>query len=98
MRMVKVRILPPQPISPSRNDGSAHLGRFSSDCATFSSGPIPCFQPETKYQLGKGMVMTRKAEATLWMRVKIGERSAMKRLAKKGRSYVPDFEGPCKPG
>jgi len=44
------------------------------------------------------MVMARKAEATLWMRVKIGERSVMKRLAKRGRSYVPDFEGPYKPG
>ncbi len=42
--------------------------------------------------------MARKAEATLWMRIKIGERSVMKRVAKRGRSYVPDFEGPYKPG
>ena len=38
--------------------------------------------------------MARKAEATLWMRIKIGERSVMKRLAKRGRSYVPILKNP----
>jgi hypothetical protein len=42
--------------------------------------------------------MARKAEATLWMLVKIGERSVMKRLVKKGRSYVPRVEGPYEAG
>jgi hypothetical protein len=37
--------------------------------------------------------MARKAEAILWMLVKIGERSVMKRLVKKGRSYVPKVKG-----
>ena len=36
--------------------------------------------------------MARKAEATLWMLVKIGKRSVMKRVLKKGRSYVPKVE------
>jgi hypothetical protein len=42
--------------------------------------------------------MARKAEATLWMLVKIGKRSVMKRVVKKGRSYVPRVECPYKPG
>jgi hypothetical protein len=43
--------------------------------------------------------MARKAEATLWMLLKIGERSVMKRVVKKGRGYVmprvkwPSFDG-----
>ena len=92
MRTVKVRILPPQPIFPSRKDGIACSGSLTTDCAI--PRPNSCFQPETKYQLGEGMVMARKAETTLWLRVKIGKRSVMKRMAKRGRSYVPNFEGP----
>jgi hypothetical protein len=42
--------------------------------------------------------MARKTEATLWMLVKIGERSLRKRLVKKGRSYVPNVEGSYLPG
>ncbi len=42
--------------------------------------------------------MARKAEATLWMLVKIGKRSVMKRVVKKGRSYVPKVECPYEPG
>jgi hypothetical protein len=42
--------------------------------------------------------MARKAEATLWMLVKIGKRSIMKRVVKKGRGYVPKVEGPYEPG
>jgi hypothetical protein len=42
--------------------------------------------------------MARKAEATLWMLVKIGKRSVMKRVVKKGRSYVPRVKCPYKPG
>ncbi len=38
--------------------------------------------------------MARKAEATLWMLAKIEERAVMKRVVKKGRSYVPKVEGP----
>jgi hypothetical protein len=39
-----------------------------------------------------------KAKATLWMVVKIRGRSVMKRMVKKGRSYVPKIEGPHEPG
>lgn len=39
-----------------------------------------------------------KAKATLWMVVKIRGRSVMKRMVKKGRSYVPKIEGPYEPG
>ncbi len=43
--------------------------------------------------------MARKAEATLWMLLKIGERSVMKRVVKKGRGYVmPRVKGPYEPG
>ena len=42
--------------------------------------------------------MARKSEATLWMLIKIGERSIMKRVVKKGRSYVPKVEGSYEPG
>ena len=42
--------------------------------------------------------MARKVEATLWMLIRIRERSVMKRMVKKGRSYVPRIEGPFKPG
>jgi hypothetical protein len=42
--------------------------------------------------------MARKAEATLWVLVKIGKRSIMKRVVKKGRGYVPKVEGPYEPG
>jgi hypothetical protein len=42
--------------------------------------------------------MARKAEATLWMKVKIGGRLAMKRLVKQGRGYVPRIEGPYERG
>jgi hypothetical protein len=38
--------------------------------------------------------MARKIEATLWMLIKVRERSVMKRMVKKGRSYVPRIEGP----
>jgi hypothetical protein len=39
-----------------------------------------------------------KAKATLWMVVKIRGRSVMKRMVKKGRSYVPKIESPYVPG
>jgi hypothetical protein len=39
-----------------------------------------------------------KAKATLWMVVKIRRWSVMKRMVKKGRSYVPKIEGPYEPG
>src|SRR5258708_32924760 len=42
--------------------------------------------------------MARKAEATLWMLVKIGKRSMMKRVVQKGRSYVPKIKCPSEPG
>jgi len=42
--------------------------------------------------------MGRKAEAMRRMLVKIGERSVMKRLVKKGRSYVPRVDGPYDAG
>jgi integrase/recombinase XerD len=42
--------------------------------------------------------MARKAEATLWIKVKIGGRSVMKRMTKKGRSYAHKIEGPHEPG
>jgi integrase len=42
--------------------------------------------------------MARKAEATLWMQVKIGERRAMKRLVKQGRGYAQKIEGPYQRG
>ncbi len=42
--------------------------------------------------------MARKPEATLWMLVKVRERSAMKRIVKKGRGYVPKIEGPYESG
>jgi integrase len=42
--------------------------------------------------------MARKAEATLWMLVKIGERSVLKGIVKKGRSYVPNVNGPYELG
>jgi integrase/recombinase XerD len=42
--------------------------------------------------------MARKVEATLWMLIRIRERSVMKRMVKQGRSYVPRIEGPFKPG
>jgi hypothetical protein len=37
MRTVKVRILPPQPNSPSKNDAIGGVGCFNTDCTTFSS-------------------------------------------------------------
>src|ERR1700694_3859720 len=98
MRTVKVRILPPQPIFPSRNAGIGGVGCFYTDCPTLISRPISCFQPETKYQLREETVMGWKAKATLWMVVKIRGRSVMKRMVKKGRSYVPKIEGPYEPG
>jgi len=42
--------------------------------------------------------MARKAGATLWMLLKIGERFLMKRLVRKGRSYIPSVEGAYLPG
>jgi hypothetical protein len=42
--------------------------------------------------------MARKTEATPWMLVKIGGRTVMKRLVKKGRSYVPRVEDPYEAG
>jgi len=42
--------------------------------------------------------MARKAEATLWMKVKIGGRSVMKPTTKKDRGYVQKIEGPYEPG
>ena len=98
MRTVKVRVLPPQPNFPSKNNGIGGIGCFYTDCITFIFRPISCSQPETKYQLREETVMARKAEATLWMLAKIRVRSIMKRMGKKGRSYVPRIEGPYEPG
>jgi hypothetical protein len=55
MWMVKVRILPPQPIPPSRNDGIGGVSGFYTDC-TFSSGPISLFptQNEVSTKGGNG--------------------------------------------
>jgi hypothetical protein len=42
--------------------------------------------------------VARKAEATLWMLVKVGTRVSMKRVVKKGRSYVPKVDDVYEPG
>ena len=41
--------------------------------------------------------MARKAEATLWVKLKIGRRSVMKRMLRKGRGYAQKSDGPTKP-
>ena len=42
--------------------------------------------------------MARKAEATLWVKLKIGRRSVMKRMLRKGRGYAQKSDGPYEIG
>ena len=65
---------------------------------TRSSWPITLFPTQNEYQLRDETAMARKAGATLWMLLKIGERFLMKRLVRKGRSYIPSVEGAYLPG
>jgi hypothetical protein len=98
MRMVEVRVLPPQPYLPSRTDGISGIGRFYTDCRAFISRPIRRFQSKAKYQIKGETVMARKAEATVWMPAKIQGRPVMKRMVQKGRGYALEVEGPYEPG
>jgi hypothetical protein len=42
--------------------------------------------------------MARKAEATLWVKLKIGRRCVMKRMLRKGRGFAQNIDGPYETG
>jgi hypothetical protein len=77
MRTVKVRILPPQPIFSVEMMALVVSAVFIPIALPFRQGQFRCSNPNRSIN---ETVMARKAEATLWMLVKIGERSVMKWL------------------
>jgi hypothetical protein len=52
----------------------------------------------TKYQLWEEAFMARKAEVTLWAKLKIGRRCVMKRMLRRGRGFAQNIDGPYEAG
>jgi hypothetical protein len=88
MWMVKVRILPPQPIFPFRIAAKLASARFNTD----SSIENPMFPNDAVSTREGRHFMGRTAEVSLYRLIKVGGTHRYVRIVKSGRGWVPKTE------